>query len=121
MITLKSAHEIELMRRAGKITAAARAVACLCTAYCTFWVTITRKKTIKKSCGKEKKKSWLIWRFHAESKNPRRGQKARKRTGKRAAGLPLQEEVNSEPQFDRITRNAETEQEVTKCCTEIYT
>ena len=27
MITLKSAHEIELMRRAGKITAAARAVA----------------------------------------------------------------------------------------------
>ena len=25
MITLKSAHEIELMRRAGKITAAARA------------------------------------------------------------------------------------------------
>ena len=27
MITLKSAHEIELMRRAGKITAAARALA----------------------------------------------------------------------------------------------
>ena len=27
MITLKSAHEIDLMRRAGKITAAARALA----------------------------------------------------------------------------------------------
>ena len=27
MITLKSEHEIELMRRAGKITAAARALA----------------------------------------------------------------------------------------------
>ena len=27
MITLKSSHEIELMRRAGKITAAARALA----------------------------------------------------------------------------------------------